>query len=132
MTTVPSPLENIRKKCVDCCGGQLSEVRKCEEQTCSLWPNRMGNNPNPEGIDGQSSSLLKDIRLKCLDCCGGQLGEVRKCENQTCALWPNRMGRNPNRKGIGGPPPVASRGSKSAPESKKNLHGRGQGGGDDD
>ena len=77
-------------------------------------------------------SPLKAIRLKCLDCCGGEAKEVRKCEIQTCSLWPNRMGRNPNREGIGGQPPVASRVSKSAPESKKNLHGRGQGGEGDD
>ena len=69
---------------------------------------------------------LKAIRLKCLACCGGQAKEMRKYENQTCSLWPNRMGRNPNPEGIGGQPPVASRGSKSAHESEKNLHSRGQ------
>ena len=86
--SVPSPSENIHNYCVDCCGGQLGEVRKCEEQTCSLWPDRMGKNLNREGIDGQSSSLLQDIRLKCLDCCGGQAKEVRKCEMQQCSLCP--------------------------------------------
>ena len=35
----------IRKKCLDCCGFQQSEVRKCVCTTCPLWPYRMGKNP---------------------------------------------------------------------------------------
>lgn len=35
----------IRAKCLDCCGGQPSEVRKCVAVDCSLWPARMGVNP---------------------------------------------------------------------------------------
>jgi hypothetical protein len=35
----------IRAKCVDCCGGQTEEVRKCVAITCPNWPYRMGVNP---------------------------------------------------------------------------------------
>lgn len=36
----------IRKKCLECCGFQASEVRKCVSyNTCALWPYRMGKNP---------------------------------------------------------------------------------------
>jgi hypothetical protein len=35
----------IRAKCLDCCGGQPSEVRKCVLIDCPLWPVRMGVNP---------------------------------------------------------------------------------------
>ena len=35
----------IRKKCLDCCGFQQSEVRKCVATDCALWPYRMGKNP---------------------------------------------------------------------------------------
>jgi hypothetical protein len=41
----PSPLKVIRAKCVDCCGGQVGEVRKCVATTCPLWSFRMGHNP---------------------------------------------------------------------------------------
>ena len=32
----------IRLKCLDCCGGQSAEVRKCPAQDCPLWRYRMG------------------------------------------------------------------------------------------
>lgn len=35
----------IRAKCLDCCGGQQSEVRKCVATACPLWPYRMNANP---------------------------------------------------------------------------------------
>ncbi len=35
----------IRKKCLDCCGFQQGEVRKCVCTACPLWPYRMGKNP---------------------------------------------------------------------------------------
>ena len=35
----------IWAKCLDCCGGQPSEVRKCVAVDCPLWPVRMGVNP---------------------------------------------------------------------------------------
>ena len=40
-----SPIKAIRAKCVDCCVGDLSEVRKCVATSCPLWPFRMGKNP---------------------------------------------------------------------------------------
>jgi len=35
----------IRAKCIDCCGGDSSEVRKCVAYDCPLWPFRFGKNP---------------------------------------------------------------------------------------
>lgn len=35
----------IRAKCVDCCGGAPSEVRRCAMADCALWPFRMGTDP---------------------------------------------------------------------------------------
>src|SRR3954466_15969501 len=37
--------EAARAKCLDCCGGQLREVRFCLALTCPLWPFRMGTDP---------------------------------------------------------------------------------------
>lgn len=38
-------LSVIREKCLDCCGGQQSEVRRCTAIKCALWPYRMNHNP---------------------------------------------------------------------------------------
>jgi hypothetical protein len=39
------PLKAIREKCIDCCCGNVAEVRKCVAFDCNLWPFRMGTNP---------------------------------------------------------------------------------------
>jgi hypothetical protein len=41
----PPLLKVIREKCIDCCGGQVGEVRNCVTKTCALWPYRMATNP---------------------------------------------------------------------------------------
>lgn len=33
----------IRLKCLDCCGGNNAEVRRCSATNCPLWRYRMGN-----------------------------------------------------------------------------------------
>lgn len=38
----------IRLKCVDCCGGNMAEVRKCPATHCPLWRYRMGKEENDE------------------------------------------------------------------------------------
>jgi hypothetical protein len=40
-----SPMQAIRRKCLDCSGSQIAEVRFCEAITCSLWPFRAGRHP---------------------------------------------------------------------------------------
>jgi hypothetical protein len=40
-----NPLKAIRARCLDCCCGQASEVRKCTAVNCPSWPFRMGVNP---------------------------------------------------------------------------------------
>lgn len=32
----------IRLKCIDCCCGNMAEVRKCPAESCPLWRYRMG------------------------------------------------------------------------------------------
>lgn len=32
----------IRLKCIDCCCGNMAEVRKCPAEHCPLWRFRMG------------------------------------------------------------------------------------------
>ena len=40
-----TPIKAIRAKCLDCCCGQLAEVRLCPCDNCPLWPYRMGKRP---------------------------------------------------------------------------------------
>jgi hypothetical protein len=32
----------IRAKCLDCCGGNRAEVKRCANEDCPLWPYRLG------------------------------------------------------------------------------------------
>ena len=40
-----SPMKAIRRKCLDCCCGQIIEVKLCEAIACPLWPFRAGRHP---------------------------------------------------------------------------------------
>lgn len=35
----------MRDKCLDCCGGQQIEVKRCVAVSCALWPYRTNKNP---------------------------------------------------------------------------------------
>jgi len=45
-----TPLKSIRAKCIDCCCGQIYEVKRCVCVECPLYPFRMGHNPNRQKI----------------------------------------------------------------------------------
>ena len=52
--TVLTPCEAIRKKCLECLDRSYKAIRECTaEGDCSLWPFRMGKNPNRKGIGGK-------------------------------------------------------------------------------
>ena len=40
-----TPMKAIRKKCIDCCGGSMQEVRFCTCEDCPLFGFRMGKRP---------------------------------------------------------------------------------------
>jgi hypothetical protein len=48
-----SPLAALRARCVDCCAGAVSEVRRCRQTICPSWPFRMGSDPWKEPTDAQ-------------------------------------------------------------------------------
>ncbi|HCJ67503.1 MAG TPA: hypothetical protein DHV62_09365 [Elusimicrobia bacterium] len=52
-----TPLRAIRKKCLDCSGFQVKEVRVCPVVDCSLFKYRFGKNPNRRGIGGRKESF---------------------------------------------------------------------------
>lgn len=43
-----TPLKAIRKKCLDCCNGQMKEIRLCPVKKCALYEYRSGHRPNNE------------------------------------------------------------------------------------
>ena len=40
-----SPMQAIRRKCLDCSGQQMMEVKLCGVVACPLWPFRAGKHP---------------------------------------------------------------------------------------
>lgn len=51
------PLKAIRAKCLDCCCGQVSEVRQCVAKTCPLWALRTGHRPTHAAIAEARAAL---------------------------------------------------------------------------
>jgi hypothetical protein len=81
-----TPLQMIRRRCLDCRGFEAKAVRECDMSDCLLYRLRMGKG---------SRSTLKRIRAYCIDCCAGQRAEVKECAARKCSLWLYRMGRRP-------------------------------------
>ena len=46
-----TPVNAIRKKCIDCCNDQYEEIRNCTVINCALYPYRMGHRPDTATID---------------------------------------------------------------------------------
>lgn len=42
---IATPMKAIRLKCLDCCCGQVQEIRECTITRCAIWPYRMGRRP---------------------------------------------------------------------------------------
>jgi hypothetical protein len=40
-----SAIQSLRARCIDCCAGSPSEVRRCVSISCPSWPFRMGWDP---------------------------------------------------------------------------------------
>ena len=53
----------IRLKCIDCCAGQIAEVRKCPAEQCPLWRYRMGK----EIRDEENPSFSDEIEDEDLE-----------------------------------------------------------------
>ena len=43
-----TPIKAIRAKRLDCCCGQVQEVRLCIDDDCPLWEYRMGHRPKDD------------------------------------------------------------------------------------
>ncbi len=58
-----TPIKAIRAKCLECSGGQPSEVRNCTIVDCPLYPYRFGKNPNRKGI-GRTKVFIEVLKEK--------------------------------------------------------------------
>ena len=52
-----TPIKAIRSKCVDCCNGQRTEVKRCPCRDCPLWPYRMGHRPTADAVTHDSAEI---------------------------------------------------------------------------
>ncbi len=54
-----SPMQAIRRKCLDCSGQQMTEVKLCGVVACPLWPFRAGKHPYTK------TRLLEAVSEEC-------------------------------------------------------------------
>ena len=59
MPEILTPMRAIRAKCLDCTCGSAQEVKLCPITDCSLYPYRMGHNPNRKGKGGNAGHFAK-------------------------------------------------------------------------
>ncbi len=55
-------LKAIRRRCIDCSGGSLAEVRTCNCTTCPLHSFRLGKNPNRQVPEDRKADLLRRLQ----------------------------------------------------------------------
>ena len=53
--TILTPLQAVRRKCLDCSGGSSKDVRTCKFTDCTLYPYRMGKDPYRAGFTNKGS-----------------------------------------------------------------------------
>jgi hypothetical protein len=61
MTERVSRSKAIRLKCIDCCCGNMTEVRKCPAESCPLWRFRMGREIREENSEFSDEILDEDL-----------------------------------------------------------------------
>ena len=50
-------LKAIRKNCIECMGGVISEIEKCTSPKCSLFALRAGKDPSPCKTKGDAMRM---------------------------------------------------------------------------
>ncbi len=108
----PDVLRQVRRFCLDCQGNSTAEILQCRDETCHLWPWRLGKNtPETEACGGNTQAFLmldapekmfflqkmalRVVRKHCLSCAGDRK-DVRQCTaRDACPLWSLRFGVYP-------------------------------------
>ena len=91
-----TPLRAIRRFCIECVGGEISEIRTCGGDHCK------NGGCDERGVclfyrfrTGRGRPSIKLIRKTCLWCMGNSSDMVKDCGSTGCALWAYRLGSNP-------------------------------------
>ncbi len=71
-----TPVRSIRKYCVECSGGSVYEVARCEMDDCPLYPYRMGKNPNRKHGGPAPKSAFKKKNAGAVDNVGADAKSV--------------------------------------------------------
>lgn len=50
-----TPMKAIREKCLECCNGQVKEVRLCPIKRCALYEYRHGHRPKDEEVTAEEN-----------------------------------------------------------------------------
>ena len=91
-----TPLDAIRRKCLECVGGSRLEVERClaadNGRVCKLH----GYLRRRLGRGGRVPGIYRAIKEECKACVGSILVRDREqCKCTGCALWPWRFGTAP-------------------------------------
>ena len=67
-------LKAVRENCVQCCSGEISEVRRCRLVWCPMWPYRLGENPcNTRNLtDDQRAAIGERLKHRMGEKRGGK------------------------------------------------------------
>ena len=57
-----TPMKAIRAKCIECCCGNMAEVKECTITDCALYDFRMGKNPNIKLSDAERARRAEKAR----------------------------------------------------------------------
>ena len=67
MTERVSRSKAIRLKCIDCCAGNMAEVRRCPAIECPLWRYRMGKEIRDNDTFEENTSFSDEIEDEDLE-----------------------------------------------------------------
>jgi len=71
-----TPMRAIRAKCIDCCCGNMAEVRRCTAEKCPLYRYRMGHRPTG-GEDTISEEMTEETEaLPAIDAAAEALEHI--------------------------------------------------------
>lgn len=84
-----TPIKAIRAKRLDCCCGQVQEVRLCIDDDCPLWEYRMGHRPKDDKKYRRQHETRKILSLVPCFYAGGAHMEILRILYE---LWCDQHG----------------------------------------
>jgi len=94
-----SPVQAIRRKCLECVCGEVSEIKKCTATSdkCEIFPFRMGYGKPDWSHGHKKCTRLQAIRKECVRVCmNHHPNYVPGCPSVNCDLFCFRSGHWPH------------------------------------